>query len=94
MKNVKSILCHGRIELTKFFRKISENKYWSSNNKHPVSNKYFNPISSGISEQREAPGGGLGDPHYLIPVKQKIEISALVQWHIYSKWAYVQKDKW
>ena len=45
----------------------------------------FNPISSGISEQREAPGGGLGDPHYLIPVKQKIEISALVQWHIYSK---------
>ena len=46
---------------------------------------FLNPISSGISEQREAPGGGLGDPHYLIPVKQKIEISALVQWHIYSK---------
>ena len=45
----------------------------------------LNPISSGVPEQREAPGGGLGDPHYLIPVKQKIEISALVQWHIYSK---------
>ena len=45
----------------------------------------FNPISSGVSKQREAPGGGLGDPPYLIPVKQKIEISALVQWHIYSK---------
>ena len=44
-----------------------------------------NPISSRVPEQREAPGGGLGDPPYLIPVKQKIEISALVQWHIYSK---------
>ena len=44
----------------------------------------INPISHDVFDQHKAMGGGSRNPPLLIPVKQKIEISASVQWHIYS----------